>query len=50
MRSVVNGIAVDAELTVVDGAGHGFSVEGRDDVDVLDEIAEIISHWILRRI
>lgn len=50
MRTVVNGIAVDAELRVIDGAGHGFSVAGRDDVEVLDEIAETVSRWILPRV
>jgi predicted alpha/beta-hydrolase family hydrolase len=50
MRAVVAGIGVASELRVIEDADHGFSVPDRNDVDVLQQIAEIVSDWMLHRI
>ena len=50
MRQVVDGIDGDVELHVIDDADHGFSVPGREDADVLGEIADVVSDWVTRRI
>jgi predicted alpha/beta-hydrolase family hydrolase len=50
MRQVVDGINGDVELHVIDDADHGFSAAGREDADVLGEIADVVSDWVARRI
>jgi predicted alpha/beta-hydrolase family hydrolase len=50
MRQVVDGIDGDVELHVIDDADHGFSVPGREDADVLGEIADVVSDWVASRI
>jgi hypothetical protein len=50
MVLVVNGIAVDSELRVIDDAGHGFSVPDVSDVEVRERIAGVISDWVASRI
>ena len=49
MRAVVAGIEADSELRIIEGADHGFSVPNRNDVEVLEQIAEIISDWVFSR-
>ncbi len=50
MTLVVGGIGVDSELRIIDNADHGFSVPDVNDVDVLVQIADIISDWVAIRI
>lgn len=50
MRLVVDGIGGDVELHVIDDADHSFSVPGREDADVLSQIAGVVSHWVTSRI
>jgi predicted alpha/beta-hydrolase family hydrolase len=48
LRPIVGGLGAQATLHVVDGADHGFHVlkrSGRDDDEVLDELADTVVLW-----
>jgi hypothetical protein len=52
LRPVVAALGDRARLHVVDGADHGFHVlkrSGRDDAEVLDELADVAVGWIAIR-
>lgn len=50
LRPVVAALGDHARLHVVDGADHGFHVpkrSGRDDAEVLDELADVTASWMV---
>jgi predicted alpha/beta-hydrolase family hydrolase len=45
IRQVVDSIGADAMLYFVESASHGFTVPGKHDEDIIDELASTIADW-----
>ncbi len=53
MRAACSGLGHRATLHVVEGADHGFHVlkrSGREDAEVIEELADVTAEWIDARL